>query len=111
MTYVTGAAILAHANVSNPSAADTAWADTCALAVEALISHRMAGVTVDPGSDAERELVRAALQDGAAAYTDRKAPHGYLFSSDATGTTVRLGRDIARALEPVFTRYAGYGIA
>jgi hypothetical protein len=111
MPYVTGAAILTHVGIvapdSPPTAADTAWAGTCADALEALIAQRMAGVTITAGIT--DELERAALQDGAAAYKDRDAPHGVLTTGN-DGEAVRLGADIGRTLRPVFARYAGPGI-
>jgi hypothetical protein len=108
MPYVTGAGILTHVRKSDPDADDSDWADACAAAVEAAIAHRMADVTVDPGSNAEAELTRAALQDGAAAYIARKAPHGVIVVGD--GDATRLGADLVRSLEPVFRRYALPGI-
>jgi len=105
--YVTGSAILAHVRKADPSADDSDWADACAAAIEARIAYRLASVTIT--ADIEAELIRAALQDGAAAYNDRSAPHG-VQSLGPDGETVRLGRNIARALEPVFLTYAGPGI-
>jgi hypothetical protein len=109
MPYVTGSEILAHVRKSDPEADDTAWAATVAARLEAVIAHRMEGVTVDPGSDAEAELIGAALQDGAAEYIARKAPHGVIVVGP--GDATRLGADIVRSLEPVFRRYALPGIA
>ena len=109
MPYVTGAQILTHAGVATPSADDTAWAGVCAAAIEAAISHAMTGVTVAASSDAENELKRAALDDGAAAYARRKAPHGVL-SIGPDGQAVRLGSDIIINLRPVFRRYGTPGI-
>lgn len=109
MPYVTAATILAHAQVPTPSAADTAWATVVAAAVEATIAHAMTDVTVDPGSDAEAELTAAALNDGAAAYARRDAPHGVL-SMSPDGQTTRLGADIVLNLRPVFRRYGVPGI-
>lgn len=107
MPYVTGSAILTHVRKTDPAADDTAWAQTCADALEALIGLRMAGVTITAGIT--DELERAALQDGAAAYVDRTAPHG-VQSLGPDGEAVRLGADIGRTLRPVFLRYAGPGI-
>ena len=109
MAYVTGADILTHVGESAPTAADTAWAATVADAVEAAIAHGMDGITVAADSAAEHELIRAALDDGAAAYARRKAPHGVL-SVGPGGETVRLGSDIVIALRPVFRRYGTPGI-
>lgn len=106
--YVTGPIILTHVRKTGTVPADdTAWAAACAAAIEALIAYRMSGVTITP--DIELELIRAAKQDGAAAYMDREAPHG-VQSFGPDGESVRLGRDLARALYPVFIRYAGPGI-
>ena len=105
--YVTGAQILAHVRKTSPAADDTTWANKCAAAIEALIAYRMADVTITAAI--EDELIRAALQDGAAAYVDRDAPHG-VQSFGPEGESVRLGRDLSRSLYPVFMRYAGPGI-
>jgi hypothetical protein len=107
MPYVTGADIIAQAAVPNASTEDTAWADLCADALEAVIAHRLEGIT--PSAGQIDELERAALLDGLAAYAERKAPHGVL-SFGPDGDAIRLGRDIVRALEPVLFRIAGPGI-
>jgi len=105
--YVSGSAILTHVGVTSPTAADTAWAGTCADAVEEYISWRLDGVS--PSAGQEDAIIRAALQDGAAAYAERSAPHGIL-TVGPEGDVVRLGRDIARALIPVLTRIGTVGI-
>lgn len=107
MPYVTGSDIIAAAEVPAASAADTAWAGKVADAIEADIAHRMTGVTITAGIT--DELERAALLDGLAAYAERAAPHGVL-TVGPDGDVVRLGRNIARALEPIYQRYAGPGI-
>ena len=105
--YVTGTMILAHVRKSSPAADDTAWAATCAAAVEALIARRMSGVTTTADQDAE--LKRAALQAGAAAYIERDAPHG-IQSFGPDGETVRLSATLGRSLEPVFWQLVGPGM-
>jgi len=105
--YVTGALILTHAGVTTPAAADTAWATTCADAVEEYIAWRLDGVA--PSAGQEDAIIRAAVQDGTAAYVERSAPHGIL-TVGPEGDAVRLGRDIARALVPVLTRIGTVGI-
>lgn len=106
--YVTGALILAHVRKTDTATADDeAWSDTCAAAVEEYIAWRLDGVT--PSAGQEDAIRRAALQDGAAAYVERDAPHGIL-SMGPDGEAVRLGRDIARALIPVLTRVGTVGI-
>ena len=95
MAYVTAATILAHAQVTTPTSPETAVATAVAAAIEARIETAMADVTVDSGSEAEAELTRAALDDGAAAYARAR-----------TGQREELGSDIAVALAPVFFRYA-----
>ena len=107
MPYVTGADILTAVGKTSPTAADTAWAADCAAALESVIEHRMTDVTITSGIT--DELIRAALLDGAAAFTDLTAPHGVM-TTGPDQQAVRLGRDIVRALEPVFTRYALPGI-
>lgn len=109
MAYVTGAEILAHVGEGPaPSADKVAWAAKVAAAIEAAIAYRLASLAaIDAGLEAELE--RAALQDGAAGYLERGAPHGVM-TVGQDGETVRLGRDNLRALEPIFGRYAGPGI-
>lgn len=109
MAYVTGAAILDHVQVAAPTAEDTAWAATVAAAIEGYIAYRLDDVTIAPGSAAEDEIIRAALDDGAAAYARRKAPHGIL-TMGPDGQAVRLGKDIAIALRPVLARRGSIGI-
>lgn len=110
MPYVTGATILAQAGVAAPTAADTTWANQVAAALESAIEWRMQGVTdYTTNADITADLTRAALVDGTAAYAERQAPHG-IVSLGPDGDVVRLGRDMLRALEPVFFRYAGPGI-
>src|SRR5688572_7734280 len=107
MAYVTGAQIITHVRKTGATADDTAWAATCAAAIESLIARRMADVTITAGMT--DELERAALQAGAAAYTERDAPHG-IQSFGADGQTVRLSATLGRSLEPVFAQLAGPGI-
>jgi len=95
---VTGALILTHVRKSNPAADDSTWAAVCAAALEAVIARRTDGLTLS--ADNEAEIVRAALQDGAAAYLERDAPHG-IAAMGPDGDVVRYGRSITRALEPV----------
>jgi hypothetical protein len=99
--YVTAAAILEHAGRGSPTAEETAWAELVADALEAEIAHRLAGVTID--ANLEAIVRRAAVQDGAAGFAERQAPHGVV---NVDGVDViRLGRDLVRALGPVFRRY------
>lgn len=108
MAYVTGAAILTHVGVTAPTAADTAWAGVVAAAIDAAITARIDGDT--ESADLTAELTRAALQDGAAAYNERRAPHGIL-TIGGDGDTVRLGADILRATLPVLRRHLVPGLA
>jgi hypothetical protein len=105
--YVTGALILEQARKSSPAPDDEDWADRCAASIESVIATRLEGVTITAGI--ESELIAAGLQDGAACYTSRDAPHGVL-SIGPDGDVTRLGASIIRELEPVFQRYAGPGI-
>lgn len=111
MPYVTGAAILAHVGKTSPTAGDTAWAASCADAIEAGIAARLDGETPSAGGVDELEV--AALTDGAALFNSRAAPHGIL-SVGPDGDAVRLGADSLRAVHKVIVRVhgtAGYGIA
>lgn len=108
MPYVTGPDIIAQAGVgASATADDSAWAVTVAAALEAVITRRMAGVTIT--ADITAELERAALIDGLAAYTERRSPHGIISMGDGVDVA-RLGARITRDLEPVFFAYAGPGI-
>ena len=100
---MTGAAILQHvAGSGAPSAvqADEDWADVCAAAVEGAIATRLGDGAFTPTASQEAQLVAAALQDGAALYVARKAPHGVL-SITPDGDVARLGSSILRACEQV----------
>lgn len=103
MPYVTGAQILQHVAGSGTPSADTddvAWADTCAAAIEGAIAHRLGDGAFTPSSSQTAMLEAAALQDGAALYVARKAPHGVLtFTPD--GDVARLGASLLRACEPI----------
>ena len=103
MPYVTGAQILQHVAGSGAPSADTddvAWAATCAAAIEGAIAHRLGDGAFTPSSSQTAMLEAAALQDGAALYVARKAPHGVLsFTPD--GDVARLGASLLRACEPI----------
>jgi len=110
MTYVTGAQILTHVGKSSPTADDTAWAGTCADAIEAAIAYRLDGET--PSAGGVDELEAAARTDGAALFLTRNAPHGVL-SIGPDLEAVRLGSDSLRAVDRVIARVhstAGIGI-
>ena len=106
--YVTGAEILTAVGVASPTAADTAWAGVCATAIEAALAKRLEDVTAS--ADLESELQRAAVIDGAAAYLERKAPHGVL-SVGPDGDVARLGAQVLRACASVLDRHVRIGIA
>jgi hypothetical protein len=100
--YVTGSAILDHVRKADPDADDIAWADSCAAAIEAAIADRLdtPDGALTPSATQIDRLEVAALQDGAACYVSRKAPHGVLaFGPD--GDAVRLGRELLRECDPI----------
>ena len=105
--YVTGAAILTQVGKTAPTAADTTWADLCAAAVDAEITHMLDGMTVSAGMTSE--LARSALLDGIGAYAGRDAPTGVL-ALGPDGQAVRTGAEILRASRPVLNRYTLPGI-
>jgi hypothetical protein len=110
VTYVTGAAILTHVGKTSPTAGDTAWASSCADAIEGGIAALLDGETPSGGGVDELEV--AALSDGAALFNSRAAPHGIL-SVGPDGDAVRLGADSLRAVKPVLYRIhstAGIGV-
>jgi hypothetical protein len=101
--YVTGAQNLQHvAGSGAPStdADDVAWAGKCADAVEGAIAHRLGDGAFTPSASQSDMLEAAALQDGAALYVARKAPHGVL-SVTPDGDVARLGSSILRACESI----------
>lgn len=101
--WVTGADVLAHVRKTDPAADDTAWADTVADAVEGAIAERLGDGAYTPSSSQDDQLAAAALQDAAALYVARKAPHGIL-SIGPDGDVARLGAAILRACDPILTR-------
>jgi len=96
--YVTGPDILTHVKKLDPDTEDDAWAASCADAIEAAITDRLDGVT--PSATQIDRLEVAALQDGAACYVSRKAPHGVL-AVGPDGDVVRLGRELLRECDPI----------
>ena len=108
--FVDGAAILAQARGSaTPSEADEDWADLCAAAVNAAITHDLEDYTVEAASDAEAALQRCALLDGVAAFADRDSPTG-IQTLGPDGQPIRLRADVLRACVPVINRYTLPGI-
>lgn len=106
MPYVTGAAILQHVAGSGTPSSDTedvAWAGVCADAVEGAIAERLDDGAFTPSSSQVDQLTAAALQDGAALYVARKAPHGVL-SIGPDGDVARLGSAILRASDAILYR-------
>jgi len=104
--YVTGAAILQHvAGSGTPSAeaADIAWADVVAAAIEGAIASRLDDGAYTPTASQDDQLAAAALQDGAALYVARKAPNGVV-SFGPDGDIARLGSAQLRACEPILYR-------
>lgn len=108
MPYVTGSAILTQRGIASPTAEQTAWAATCAAAVEGAIADWLG--TTTPATEQTAMLNYAALVDGAAAYAAKEAPHGIL-SVGPDGDAVRLGAGILRACLPVLRRIVPPGIA
>ncbi len=104
---ITGAQVLTHVRKDAPTAADTAWAGTCAAAVTALIARRVGSATLSAGD--ESEVTRAALQSAGAAYVERDSPHG-VQSFGPDGETVRLSMTLGKALEATFQQILGPGI-
>ena len=104
--YVTGAAILQHVAGSGAVStvqADEDWADVCAAAVEGAIAERLDDGAFTPSTAVDNELQAAALQDGAALYIARKAPHG-IVSVGPDGDAQRIGSAILRACDAILWR-------
>ena len=104
--YVTGGAILTHVRKEGATGDEEDWADACAAAIEGVIDEFLDGGALTPTSSQEAELIVAALQDGAACYIGRTAPHG-IMSISAEGDIVRLGRNLIRELDPILQRIQG----
>lgn len=108
--FVDGETILLQARgTATPTTADQDWADLCADAVNAAITHDLGDFEVVADSDAQHALQRCALLDGVAAYNDRDAPAG-IQSLGPDGQPVRLKADVLRACVPVIHRYTLPGI-
>ena len=106
MPYVTGAQILQHvAGSGTPSvnAADIAWADKVAAAIEGAIAEGLGDGAFTPSASQVDELEVAALEDGASLYARRKAPSGVL-SLTPDGDVIRLGAAQLRAAAPILYR-------
>ena len=106
MPYVTGAQILQHVAGSQAPSADAddvAWAGKCADAIEGAIASRLDDGAFTPTASQTDQLEAAALQDAAALYVARKAPHGVL-SIGPAGDEVRLGSALLRACDAILWR-------
>jgi hypothetical protein len=113
MAYVTGTQILVHVGVGTGTAAEQAWAQKCADAIEGAIATRLDTGGVTPNASGIDELEVAALTDGAALYNSKAAPNGILSAFGPDGVAVRMGADSLRAVLPVIRRIhptAGIGI-
>jgi hypothetical protein len=108
MAYPTGAEILAFVGATSPSAPETAWADACASAVEAGITTRLNGVTIDPyPQPMQDELEVAAMLAGANCYKRREAS----YSNDINGSAANIAGDYLEGIKPIADRYGnGPGI-
>jgi hypothetical protein len=118
--WVTGAAILAQAGVTSPTAGETSWADACAKAVSAGIDGRLCWddrpVTSPPWAPSQAatdEITANALLAGAEAYARRQAPFGVTSYQDLQGAAVRVARDYLDGIGPQLDRwrYVAAGIA
>lgn len=110
--WVTGAAILAHAGVTTPTAGESAWADACAKAVSAGIDARLAWadrpVTTPPWAPSQAatdEIIGNALTAGAEAYARKQAPFGVTGYQDLQGAAVRVARDYLEGIRPQLDRW------
>lgn len=105
MPFPTGAQVLAFVGATSPSESETAWAETCAKAVEDGITARLNGAPVtDPLPD---ELTAAAMLAGAHCYKRREAT----FTSDLSGSAANIVGDYLDSVKPIADRYGnGPGI-
>jgi len=105
--WTTGAAILAQAGAAPASPDVSAWADSCAAAVNGAIDYRVVGA--DPGDDPTytagmiSELTRAALVAGVLAFKAREA------NVDAQAPAI-VG-DYLEPIEGIVARWATFGFA
>lgn len=104
--YVTAEQVLTHAGVDaggvTPTPDDVTWSEDVAAAINAELVAALDGLEPLTADETAR-LHRAALDDGAAAYARRRAPHGIL-SVGPDGQAVRLGADILIACKPILRR-------
>lgn len=103
--WTTGEAILAQAGASPGSAAEQAWSEACAAAVNEGLDARLVGIPIDDAA-LPAELTRAALTAGVEAYTQREAS-----LVDRQDAARRIVGDYLETIAPIVARYATIGIA
>lgn len=103
--WVTGPELLTFVGSSNPSAADSEWADVCAAAINDAIRYYLDYPDPDYGIGNE-ELIGAARLAASEMYRRRDAPFGTTgFTDLQTGGLIRLARDYLEGVKPVLFRY------
>jgi hypothetical protein len=117
--WVSADAILIHSGAAtdpaSASAADRAWAEACAAAVNGGIDARLEGALLpdDPAALAGSiaELTWTAQTAGVESYKRREATFGITGYVDLQGAAIRVARDYLESVAPILERYATRGLA
>lgn len=106
--WVTADQILTAAGNTAPTAAEAAWAEASADAINAGFDRALTGSAV---VGTEYEIVAQARRAGVELYKSQEAPFGVTGYADLSGTAIRLARDPLEASWPVLRRYMAPGFA
>jgi hypothetical protein len=103
--WTSGTAIIGLVGATSPSAADTAWADRCATAVNAQVDEYLGVDAWAPDPDRDEAIAQLADLAGVEAYKRREAPFGVTGFADLEGAAVRVARDSLEGVKPGLARW------
>ena len=108
MDWVSATDGLAFVRVASPSAAEQAWADALAPAINAAIDRYLGAYYGLPG-DAIAEVGALALRAFGYGWKYREAPFGEAAYVDQAGQSVRLAGDWIVPIKPALSRWRDMG--
>lgn len=108
MEWVTATDGLAFVRVASPSAAEQAWADALAPAINSAID-RYLGSWLGIPTDGEAEIGALALRAFGYGWKYREAPFGEASYVDQAGQSVRLAGDWIVPIKPALNRWRDMG--
>ena len=108
MEWVTATDGLAFVRVASPSAAEQAWADALAPAINAAID-RYLGAHYGLPADGAAEVSALALRAFGYGWKYREAPFGEASYVDQAGQSVRLAGDWIVPIKPALNRWRDMG--